>query len=196
MKDIEVIGGWNTNADMIADVAQLGFFHGDVLDLTFGMGGFWKVWRPVALETNDNGDEKTEASWNEDFRATHWNSRSFGTVVFDPPYKMQGKPSSPDMDRRFGTEKRRTRNEILTLLVGGVAEAARLSDEILMVKCMDQVNAGKVRWMTDVATDVARACEFRKITQFIFQGGRAQPDGTTQKHPRNAHSTLLVFGRK
>src|SRR5690606_27767225 len=37
---------WRNNAEMIADVAKLGYITGDVLDTTYGRGGFWTVYMP------------------------------------------------------------------------------------------------------------------------------------------------------
>jgi hypothetical protein len=100
------------------------------------------------------------------------------------------------MDLNYGTDVVRSRADLLSLMVSGIAEGARLTDEFLLVKCGDQVNGGKVRWLTDVASDTARALEFRKIDTFVLQGGRKQPEGTSQKHARHEYSSLLVFGRR
>ena len=35
---------WATNAEMIEDVARLGYLDGSVLDVTYGLGTFWKNW--------------------------------------------------------------------------------------------------------------------------------------------------------
>jgi hypothetical protein len=194
MTDILTISDRRDNAELIADAAKLGYIRGNVLDLSYGEGTFWKDHQPDSLTTNDI--DPLKGDHHQDFRATLWPSRFFDTVIFDPPYKLGGTPASPDMDARYGTSQAMTRNEVLCLLVGGVAEGARLSDDLLIVKAMDQVNGGRVRWQTDVATEVARACEFRKIDVLILPGGRKQPAGTKQQHARHEYSTLLIFGRK
>ena len=196
MIEIQAIGDWAGNAEMIADVARLGFIRGRVLDLTYGEGTFWNRCHPADLTTNDLNPDKP-AEFHQDLRATSWASRSFGTVVLDIPYKMNGTPALGPMDALYGVDEVATRSERLCLLASGVAEGARLTDDLLLVKVMDQVNGGKVRWMTDVATDIARACELRKIDAFILSGGgRKQPNGTSQQHARHEYSSLLVFGRK
>lgn len=194
MSDILTISERRDNSELIEDAAKLGYIRGTCLDLTYGEGSFWKRYRPEELVTNDL--DLLKGDWHFDFRATAWPSRSYGTVIFDPPYKMAGTPASPEMDARYGTTEAMTRSEVLCGLAGGIAEACRLSDDLVLVKMQDQVNGGKVRWQTDVATDVARACEFRKIDILILAGGRKQPDGKSQKHARHEYSTLLVFGRK
>jgi hypothetical protein len=195
MADIQSMGTWKNNSEMIADVALLGFIPGNVLDLTYGDGAFWNHFRPADLTTNDLDPEKP-AEHHQDFRCTTWESGSFTTVVFDPPYKMQGTPSSEAMDSHFGTDVVRTRPEVLSLIVGGVAEGSRLATKFLLVKCMDQVSSGKARWQTQVVTDTARALEWRWVDQFLLPGGRPQPKGRSQKHARHEYSTLLVFGRR
>jgi hypothetical protein len=187
---------------MIADVAKLGFIEGDVLDMTYGDGNFWSVWHPENLVANDLYKEfpkclcpVSSLHWY-DFRCTEWPSGSFDTVVFDPPYKMSGTPASEEMDGAYGTEVVRTRSEILSMLVGGIAEGSRLTSKWLLVKCQDQVSSGKVRWMTTAAIDAARALEMRHVDSFIFQSGRPQPKGRKQKHSRHEYSHLMVFGKR
>jgi hypothetical protein len=192
--DVPQIGEWKTNGEMIRDVALLGFLPDPVLDLTYGEGGFWTHYSPgLGFQTNDINPGK--GGEHQDFRLTSWESRSFATVVLDPPYKLAGTPASGAMDLRFGTDEVRTRNELLALLVSGIAEGARLANKWLLVKVMDQVNSQEMRWLSDVATDVARALEFRKVDTFMLKGGRPQPEGRGQHHSRKLHSTLLVFGR-
>lgn len=196
--EIPTIGEWKTNAEMMLDIEKLGFLPRQILDLTYGMGNFWT---PGVLEpdwTNDLHPAPGFLPRNmHDFRATGYGTGQYQSVVFDPPYKMAGTPSSGEKDRRYGTDEVHTRAEILTMLAGGVAEGARITSEFLLVKCMDQVNGGKVRWMTQAASDVARACEMRHVCEFKFKGGtQPQPSGRTQVHPRNEYSTLMVFGRR
>jgi hypothetical protein len=195
MVDISSVGEWKTNGEMIADIARLGFIRGRVCDLTYGGGLFWTHYRPYDLTSNDL-DPGRPCGHHQDLRATTWASRSFGTVVLDVPYKMNGTPAVGEMDLRYGTGEVATRSERLTLLISGIAEGTRLTDDLLLVKIMDQVNSGKMRWMTDTATVVANACELRKVDSFMIRGGRKQPSGTSQQHARHEYSTLLVFGRK
>jgi hypothetical protein len=190
--EIRAIGDWRTNGEMIADVAALGYIEGKVLDLTYGEGAFWTEWCPDVLIENDL-HKGAEWMHHEDFRATSFASGAYDTVVFDPPYKMGGTPSSEKMDKAYGTEEYRSRIEILSLLVGGIAEAARLSNKWVLVKCQDQVSSGEVRWQTQTAVDTARALGMRLFDSFMLPGGRPQPAGTQQKHARRNYSSLLVF---
>lgn len=190
--DIRAIGEWNNNADMIVAAATLGYIEGDVLDLTYGEGAFW---RDHCGHITSN-DRYRPADHSYDFRATGFGSASFDTVVFDPPYKLQGTPASDEMDLRYGISEARSRSEIHALIVGGVAEASRLTRKWLLVKCQDQVSSGQVRWQTDLVTDVARVLELRKVDALHLQGGRPQPEGRRQVHARRNYSTLLIFQRR
>ena len=195
MTDIMADGPFHDNGDLIAHVASLGYIEGRVLDLTYGRGKFWTDFTPERLCTNDI-DETTDAFLNHDFRATGFETGAYDTVVFDPPYRLRGTPSLGEMDDRYGTTDPATRRDVIALLVGGAAEACRLSNKWVLVKCQDQVEGGQVRWQTDVVTAVAWAASFDKVDWFILNGGRRQPAGRSQQHARREFSTLLVFRRK
>lgn len=186
------------NAELIAHgVAPMGYIRGSVLDLTYGEGTFWKLWGPMALIANDLDPDKGD--FHEDFRHTPWANASFDTVVLDPPYKLQGTPSSGEMDRRFGTTEYRQLAAIEKLHVEGCTEAARLSREYVLVKTMAQVSGGRSRWLPDLVSETMRELHCRKVTQFFLVGHRAQPktnpDGSPRRQvtPRNNYSQLLVF---
>jgi hypothetical protein len=63
VSDIQAIGGWRDNAEMIADVARLGYLPEPVLDMTHNAGRFWRVYRPTLLVTND-----LDPQWDTDSR--------------------------------------------------------------------------------------------------------------------------------
>ena len=189
---------WDDNAQLIAAAAKLGYIKGRVLDASYGQGNFWSIYVPDMLTANDL-DVAKPAMHHQDFRATSWESCSFDTVVLDGPYKMAGTPSAKnaDMDAAYGTSGVMSRNEILTLLVGGIAEGCRLTRDLLLVKVMDQINGGRYVDMVQVASDAARAVEMHKVASLLLPGGgRKQPTGTSQQHPRKDYSSLLVFGKK
>jgi hypothetical protein len=79
---------WKTNAAMINEaVRPLGYVTGRTLDATYGeKAGFWKLWRPDELTTNDMNAEAAEH--HHDFRWLPWHDHEFETVVYDPPYKL------------------------------------------------------------------------------------------------------------
>lgn len=197
--DVFAIGEWRTNSHMMVDVAHLGYLIDPVLDLTVGeKWGFWQQYRPASLVTNDVNDAvPADFHFDATRRIPDFMDQEFGTVVWDPPYKLGGTPQSPEMDRRFGTTEYRPRSAVEALLIAGMTEGARLARAYLLVKTMDMVNGGKVRWMTDMATQHAEQnLGLRKVDSLLFRGGRAQPAGRSQQHARRNYSTLLVFGRR
>jgi hypothetical protein len=184
---------YKDNASLIRyGVVPMGYLNGRILDLTYGDGGFWKKWRSVMLSTNDL-DETKWVDRHEDFCNTSWPDKTFDSVVFDPPYKLQGTPASPEMDRRYGTREYTSVQKIEELHFLGCKEAVRLSRKYVLVKTMDQVAGGKVHWLTDLVTNDMRYLRASKVTRFFLVGHRAQPKGRGQEHPINNYSSLLVF---
>lgn len=193
---ISAFGTWSTNGHLIATVACLGYLPEPVLDLTYNAGKFWTIYHPSTLVTNDL-DPQWDTDHHEDFRATPWADGSFESVVFDPPYKLSGTNVLGEFDRQYGTAKTRSKAAILSLIAGGIAEGSRLTNGFLLVKCQDQVNGGQVRWQTNLADDVARALELRKVDEFFFPGGGPPQDASRgQQHARHDRSALIVYERK
>jgi len=194
MSEVLSIGEWSTNAQLIADVARLGYLDGTVLDATYGEGGFWKVWRPEGLITNDL---YKPAMWREDYRDFPPWVGGFDAVVFDPPYKLNGTPALGEQDDRYGTNRRTSRDEVMEDIRLGAIECYRVCRRNLLVKCMDQVEGGQMRWQTDMVSETIKALGGRKVTRFdIPTAGRPQPPGRRQLTPRMKHSTLLIFEKR
>lgn len=201
------IGDWQTNAELIADVARLGYLEGEVFDATYGEGGFWTVFKPAALITNDL---KKPADHNDDFRALPWSDGTFDVVVFDPDYKLEGSPSAgnAEMAYRYGVDTKKNRETRLGDIEAGARECFRVCRKRLLVKCMDMVEGGKMRWQTDIITRAIEELGGRKVDRFDFArlsasiingkpvvmfGGRRQPPGRRQVTARHCASQLLVF---
>lgn len=187
------IGDWRTNADMMADVAQLGYLNGRVLDLTANTQKFWAKFRPSDLTTNDI-DHAFDTDAHFDACHTAWGTGDFDSVVFDPPYKLEGTSHTPSMEVNYGLGVPRTREQFRQLLIDGITEGARLTRHYLLVKTMDMVNSGKVRWQTDDATQAAEDAGMDKVDALLFRSYRPQPD-RGQQHARRNYSTLLVFSK-
>lgn len=79
-----------TNADLIVECHQLGYLRDDdrVLDPTYGLGTFWRDWRPADLVACDLNPAKSPLGVSVDFTALPWEDEAFDAVVFDPPYKL------------------------------------------------------------------------------------------------------------
>jgi hypothetical protein len=180
---------WPTNAHMIKDAARLGYLRSDwlILDATYGLGNFWTQWKPpynrlVTL------DQYTPAQIKADFTRLPFWSESFDAVVFDPPYKLNGTPSYADIP--YGVHFPTRWQDRMALIRKGVHECARVTENILIVKCQDQVVSGKVVWRTDVVTYAAQQAGMTKVDRLDFlTNPRPQPH-SRQLHARRNYSTL------
>ncbi|MHB1846809.1 MAG: hypothetical protein ACYCWW_18460, partial [Deltaproteobacteria bacterium] len=188
------IDGWTSNAALVADAARLGYIAGKVLDLTHNTGKFWQQFQPTGLVTNDI-DPSMPTNFHDDCRRTRWSDASFDTVVLDLPYKLAGTPASPGMDRAYGTTTYRSLDALTQLHVDACDEAIRISSRWVLVKTMDQVCGGKVRWLTDDVSEHMKLIGWKKIDALLFRSYRPQDPARGQQHARRNYSTLLVFQR-
>ena len=198
MTEIPAVHPWPTNGHLIADVASL-YLHPDdtVLDATYGRGGFWTEYRPPNLITNDlNG--LLMAEYTHDFRNLGFDANTFDVVAFDPPYKLSGTPALGDFDNRYGIDEPATRTDRLALISDGFIECMRISKRLVLAKCQDQVNGGRIHWQTHMLHQAAynSYSDWRLLDRFDMIGtSRPQPSGTRQVHARGRGSTLMVFGK-
>ncbi len=187
---------WRNNAELIRDVAALGYITGSVLDCTYGEGKFWTLCRPDRLFATDLDPAKAPDGVY-DFTALpgDWTAR-FDTVVFDPPYKLNGTPDRI-IDERYGVHEVTNWRDRLSLMSDGLHECARVTKVggTVLVKCQDQVVSGAIRWQTDLMTEIGFERGLDKIDRFDLLGKhRPQPmEGRTQQHAHGRPSTLLVF---
>jgi hypothetical protein len=184
--EVRAIGDRTSNAELMADCARLGYVTGYVLDMTYGLGRFWKLHRPEHMVTNDL-DAELEADWAFDFTAMPFGADAFHTVVFDPPYKLNGTGGSHPSDKGYGVADSLSVESRMRLIFDGVTEGARMlaPGGHLLVKCQDQVVSGHKVWQThDIATHATLNLNLRLID--ILRGRR-------QLHSRGDYSSLLVF---
>lgn len=188
---------WPTNGQLIADCARLGYLTPDsyTLDPTWGHGTWWTIWRPHRLEASDLDPTKSPTGTSIDVTNLPWDDNTFDAVTFDPPYKLNGTPTH-QVDDRYGVAGAYTsRDDRHRLILDGITECARVlrPGGRLLVKVQDQVNGGRVRWQTDLATAHALELGLHKTDALLMLGGRPQPEGRRQVHARRNYSTLLVF---
>lgn len=178
-----------TNAQAVAELATLGLCPEPVIDLTYGRGKFWTQHRPADLTTNDL---RTDADLCQDYREP-WPVQMrhrFSTVVFDPPYKLNGTPTDDD---RYGVDEPATLADRLRDFEIGLEHARTLvaPGGFLWVKYMDQVACGRMQWQSDLVRDVLSAYELtREARMFVHTGARPQ---RSQVRARNNYSTLEVW---
>lgn len=198
LTEVPAAYAWKDNAEMIADVARLGYLNGHVCDVTYGYGKWWKVFQPLELTAHDLNPLKSPLGYGVDFRATGHFDRFFDAVVFDPPYKLNGTPTDK-VDEPYGVDEVRTWQERHALIMEGITECARISNGFVLVKCQNQVCSGSTRFQADIFSEHASTVGLRKVDEFLKLSrspvGRPQPKGRRQVHARNNYSTLLVFKR-
>lgn len=197
-EEIQSFGDWKDNAELFAEVAELEYLPEPVLDMTYGEGVFWRLYRPAQLFTNDLDPCNEDVEYHEDCRAMTFTSGWIKTVVFDPPYKLSGRNRLPKFDAQYGLVPNKVTpiQEILGVLVGGIAEAARIATDFVLVKCMDQISSGQLVKQTAIAYDVARAMGLKQVGEFWIEGdGIPQDEERGQQHERHTRSTLMIFGQ-
>lgn len=191
-----------TNAELIAQAAELGYLRADwcVLDPTYGLGRFWTRFRPAALLGTDLDPAKSPTGHPVDFRRLPYPRNMFDAVVLDPPYQLNGTssgsgPSAKDSD--YGVTEYASPDERHALICDGITECVRvlraarrvrvdrgrseLDGGILLVKCQDQVCGGTVHWQTRIFAAHAEALGLVLEDQLHLPGYRAQPP-RTRKH--------------
>lgn len=204
--------GRANNADLIAHAADLGYLHTDwpTLDCTYGLGRFWTRFRPATFFRTDlNPARSPDLGISIDFREMPFDDEHFRAVVLDPPYKLNGTSTGAGVsssDDDYGVENYSSVADRHQLICDGITECVRVlrtgdrndrsTGGYLLVKCMDQVNGGRVRWQTRLFADHAEAAGCRLVDQLHLPGYRAQPAGRSQQHARRNYSTLLVLRKE
>ncbi len=171
---------WNTNANLIADCARLGYLdpHGLTLDPTFGRGVFWKKFRPDRLIHHDLLQDRV------DFRDLPYTDRFFQDSVFDPPYVAKGGRDSSgilEFDARYGLiNAARSPQELFFHNAIGLTEVVRVTRRNVLIKVSNYVSSGDfypgVYEMERFAIDKL-GC--RPLDQFVmYKNPRMQPTRT------------------
>lgn len=180
------------NAHAIVDAMMLGWVPSPCVDLTFGLGRFWGA-RPETLVRCDI-DPNLDVDVVCDFGATPFADGSFATVVFDPPYKLNGSGGSCAEDAGYGVADQWDNRR--DLYRRGIAEAARICRRggTVLIKGQDQIAGGTLHSFPALAIPLAEAGGLAPIGQLHVSGvTRPQPPGRPQRSPRNTASTLLAF---
>jgi hypothetical protein len=207
LEPVMAIGQWRNNAELIADCARLGYLpavddHAAVVcDPTYGLGRFWKIYRPSTLVASDLEVAKSPVGYPVDFTSLPWASGRFDASVFDPPYKLNGTSTgvgAASCDPDYGVDTYRSQAARHGRIRAGIAECVRVTQVggYVLVKCQDQVNGGKVRWQTREFAAHAESLGCRLVDALHLPSYRPQPEGRTQQHARRNYSTMLVLRRE
>jgi hypothetical protein len=166
------------SSDIILELSEI---TGDVstLDLTYGLGVFWKQFTPNQLMTNDRFEV---ADYRQDFTATDFDDRSFELVVFDPPFTANG-PSKQRHQERYHSHRDQEGapqniKDVQRLLVGGIKEACRISVRWLLVKTQDVVESGQLHANVNLALNTLVKSGFNIVREIEYHSNRRpQPPG-------------------
>lgn len=190
---------WPTNGHLIQTVARdLGYISADdiVLDVTYGRGNWWTLWRPEQLLTHDLAIDGV------DFRRLPERTGSIDVVAYDPPYIPLGGTSNADVGvfrDRFGLEgapKRRL--ELSRLILDGFQECCRVvrPGGIVLVKCQPFQTGKHFCHMPAIVIGYAEDLGVRLIDELVHRRGTGPSSAERFHHARQNRSHLLVFRRR
>lgn len=158
---------WPTNAELIADVAKLGYLDPDLplLDPTFENGIWWKEWQPLHLTALHRPSD------GSDFRALPYPDQSWPQIAYDPPYCAMGSQKSSTLQNynsRYGRDVVESSPASVQRLINeGLTEMWRLVTPggYVLVKCADYVFNGDLwlgtHWTLTHAIELGFICDER-----------------------------------
>ncbi|HYF45463.1 MAG TPA: hypothetical protein VD926_04585 [Acidimicrobiales bacterium] len=194
---------WPSNAELIADVAEL-YLDRDMLalDPTYGRGVWWQRWRPHHLIARSRDDDP-----DFDFRNLPYEDGLFELAAFDPPYVSVGGRRTTgieEMHDRYGLTDAPTSPRALQAHNNlGLSEVWRVLTPggFALVKVQDYISSGRLWEGTRFTGNHAAMVGFETVDRFehVSPSPRPQPsknpDGTPRRqvHARRNLSTLLVL---
>ena len=189
-----------SNAQLIAEIAPLWIDPtGLVLDVTYGRGLWWTVYKPRFFKAHDMIVDGV------DFRHLPEMSNSVDTVAYDPPYISTGSRKTstvPDFYERYGLGNIKGFKALINYNLAGLKEATRVVKYkgIILVKAIDWVESGKLHLGFDAMLHGGQNFGLELEDYFVHNSGTGpQPtknlDGSPRRqvHSRRAHSWLMVF---
>jgi tRNA G10 N-methylase Trm11 len=215
--DLIVTAYVDGNAEIFPKILELHVPKGSLIaDVTWGNGVFWQY-----VRENDYRLSATDIASGVDCRNLPYTNESFDCVVLDPPYMEGFYRKSADNkagsgshsafaeaysngcevnedSENTGTKKWHAAVTDMYFKAGKEALRVLRKNGVLVVKCQDEVSAGK-QWLTHVEI-INKYEEFGFYTKDLFVVVRNNRPSVsrliTQKHARKNHSYFLVFVKK
>lgn len=207
----------DSNAEIFPQILALHVLKkGKIADVTWGKGVFWKN-----VSQADYQVLPTDIAMGIDCRDLPYENNSIDCVVLDPPYMEGFYRKSPDNKAGSGSHSsfaeaysngdevnedsdnegtKKWHAAVTDMYFKAGKEALRVLRKkgVLIVKCQDEVSAGK-QWLTHVEI-INKYEEFGFYTKDLFVVVRNNRPSVsrliTQKHARKNHSYFLVFVKK
>ncbi|MDQ3747579.1 MAG: site-specific DNA-methyltransferase [Acidobacteriota bacterium] len=205
------------NAEVFPQILELHVPEGSLIaDVTWGNGVFWQNVSPDKYRLLP-----TDIATGMDCRQLSYTNNSLDCVVLDPPYMEGFYRKSPDNKAGSGSHSafaeaysngdeinedlenegtKKWHAAVTDMYFKAGKEALRVlrKNGVLIVKCQDEVSAGK-QWLTHVEI-INRYEELGFYTKDLFVVVRNNRPSVsrliTQKHARKNHSYFLVFVKK
>lgn len=194
-----------SNAEMFPSILELYVPKGGVVaDVTYGKGAFWRD-----VPRTDYELRATDLRTGVDCRALPYSDGSLDCVVLDPPYMHTPGGTAHEGHQNFEGYYRNNASEtsgpkyheaVLDLYYRAGNEARRVLRDggILIVKCQDEVCAGKQRLThVEIVVEYAR---YGFVAEDCFVLMRTNRPGVSrilkQQHARKNHSYFMVFRKK
>lgn len=184
------------NAGLIASIAPL-YLTGSVLDVTYGLGAWWRKFTPATFAKHDLADDGV------DFRALPEDDGSWDTVCFDPPYiPSRAMETSTKRGRThrlaYGLTERRSRADVEKLYADGLGECSRVASQWVLAKCCDYTESAssfQLGHMTAIASGQALGLRVHDLIVhgYFNAGGPTNPSLREVRRTRRTHSYLIVF---
>jgi hypothetical protein len=185
-----------SNAELIRAVAPI-YLSGSVLDVTYGRGKWWELYRPAAFTFHDLALDGV------DFRALPYPAGAFDAVCFDPPYVESGSRATSSRlhfldSYGLGTDTadRSKPADVRGVVLEGLAECVRVARRYVLVKCMEYVAWHRFHDVPTSITNRAGAAGWVLHDRIIHATGGGIGGGyriRTVRRAQRAHSYLLVF---
>lgn len=200
MSDAVRVGG--TSAEVIRDLFTMHFYPRSdklsVLDLTYGLGVWWRWdWSGrVELTRNSlHGEGELHLDYT---KAVPLARRSFDVVCFDPPFAAMG-PSKkmPGYRERYGGTRGPGLKSVMDVrrgLIAGIKNATLLARMGVIVKTQNVIESGENWDNVHLAEDTLGGVGWRTEdwAYMVPEGGRPQPEGRRELHLRNRPSVFIV----
>lgn len=181
----------STSAEAMHRITEVLFADArSALDLTYGLGGFWKFPHPTIEVVGLDLDPARGLDLVADYRSTGLPDASFDLVAFDPPYISNPSHSGTSvMASRFGSFA--NVRELEESVRAGTREAWRLCRLGIVVKVQNHMHGGKFVHMTRWVMEEIPEPVYDEV--HVLSNKLIDSKWTVQLSAWRNHSTYTIF---